>query len=247
MAKIVVSSMVSIDGYTEGAGGDVSQMPMDLAFAEHNADRVRSAGRLLFGGTTYRGMVQYWPNQVDNPDAIPEDRYIASRYATDLPSPSSPTASRVPTSRSGASAPRSFAAPTRTIIWRSCARRRTTTSSSSAVEPSGQTCSPTVWSTSCTSWSARKSSQGTTVHSPGSRRSISRCSEPGRGRTPARLCCRTARTMRPPKPARRRLQLRPGIELDDFFSWVSFDSWWPRFEAQVVAPLLQVAASGITA
>jgi len=84
MGKIVVSSMVSIDGYTEGPGGDVSQMPMDLAFAEHNADRVRSAGRLLFGATTYRGMVQYWPSQVDNPDAIPEDRYIASRYATDL-------------------------------------------------------------------------------------------------------------------------------------------------------------------
>lgn len=84
MGKIIVSTMVSIDGYTEGAGGDVSQMPMDLAFAEHNADRVRSAGRLLFGATTYRGMVQYWPNQLDNPGAIPEDRYIASRYATDL-------------------------------------------------------------------------------------------------------------------------------------------------------------------
>jgi dihydrofolate reductase len=84
MARIVVSSMVSLDGYTEGAAGDVSQMPMDLAFAEHNADRVRAAGRLLFGGTTYRGMLQYWPNQVDNAEAIPEDRYIASRYATDL-------------------------------------------------------------------------------------------------------------------------------------------------------------------
>ncbi|KQR26356.1 dihydrofolate reductase family protein [Microbacterium sp. Leaf151] len=84
MAKIVVSSMVSLDGYTEGAGGDVSQMPMDLAFAEHNADRVRSAGRLLFGATSYLGMMQYWPERVDDPDAIPEDRYIASRYATDL-------------------------------------------------------------------------------------------------------------------------------------------------------------------
>ncbi|GAA1976944.1 hypothetical protein [Microbacterium pumilum] len=84
MAKIIVSSMVSIDGCTEGAGGDVSQMPMDLAFAQHDADRVRSAGRLLFGATAYRGMAQYWPSQVDNPDAIPDDRYIASRYATDL-------------------------------------------------------------------------------------------------------------------------------------------------------------------
>jgi dihydrofolate reductase len=84
MAKIVVSSMVSLDGYTEGSGGDVSQMPMDLAFAEHNADRVRSAGRLLFGATGYRGMMKYWPDRVDDPDAIPEDRYIASRYASDL-------------------------------------------------------------------------------------------------------------------------------------------------------------------
>ncbi|MWV51445.1 deaminase (plasmid) [Rathayibacter sp. VKM Ac-2803] len=84
MGKIVVSSMVSVDGYTEGAGGDVSQMPMDLAFAEHNADRVRAAGRLLFGAVSYTGMMQYWPKQVDDPEVIPEDRYVASRYATDL-------------------------------------------------------------------------------------------------------------------------------------------------------------------
>lgn len=84
MSRIVVSSMVSIDGYTEGAGGDVSKMPMDLAFAEHNADRVRAASGLLFGATTYTGMMQYWPQQVDNPDALPEDRYIAVRYDTDL-------------------------------------------------------------------------------------------------------------------------------------------------------------------
>jgi dihydrofolate reductase len=84
MSKIVVSSMVSIDGYTEGAGGDVSQMPMDLAFAEHNADRVRAASALLFGATTYTQMMQYWPNQVGNPDALPEDRYVAERYDTDL-------------------------------------------------------------------------------------------------------------------------------------------------------------------
>jgi uridine kinase len=30
----------------------------------------------------------------------------------------------------------------------------------------------------------------------------------------------------------------PVLELDDFFSWVSFDSWWTRFEDQVVGPLL---------
>jgi len=85
MRKIVVSSMISIDGYTEGAGGDVMAMPMDQPFSENNVERVRAAGRLLFGGTTYRGMMQYWPAQVDNPDASPDDRYIASRYAGGLP------------------------------------------------------------------------------------------------------------------------------------------------------------------
>ena len=85
MGKIVVSSMVSIDGYTEGAGGDVWAMPMDEAFDEHNADRVRAAGHLLFGAATYQGIAGFWPQQVDNPEASPHDRYIAARYAGGIP------------------------------------------------------------------------------------------------------------------------------------------------------------------
>lgn len=85
MSKIVVSSMISVDGHTEGTGGEVWAMPMDNAFAEHNADRVRAAGHLLFGGTSYWGIKDYWPHQVDNPDASPHDRYIASRYAQGIP------------------------------------------------------------------------------------------------------------------------------------------------------------------
>lgn len=85
MGNIVVSSMISLDGYTEGAGGNVMAMPMDHAFSQNNVERVREAGSLLFGGTTYRGMLQYWPGQVDNPDATPDDRYIAQRYADGIP------------------------------------------------------------------------------------------------------------------------------------------------------------------
>ena len=57
MGKIVVSTLVSVDGYTEGPGGNVMAMPMDLAFTDHNAERTRAASSLLFGATTYRGMV----------------------------------------------------------------------------------------------------------------------------------------------------------------------------------------------
>lgn len=85
MGKIVVCTMVSIDGYTEGAGGDVMAMPMDHAFAHHNIDRARAASSFLFGATTYRGALTYWPAQHDNPDAHPLDHYIAGRYAGGIP------------------------------------------------------------------------------------------------------------------------------------------------------------------
>ena len=60
-------------------------MPMDAAFAEHNTDRARTASSFLFGGTTYRGALTYWPQQHDNPDASPLDHYIAKRYAEGIP------------------------------------------------------------------------------------------------------------------------------------------------------------------
>ena len=31
----------------------------------------------------------------------------------------------------------------------------------------------------------------------------------------------------------------PVIELDDFVSWSDIDGWWPRFEQQVLSPLLE--------
>lgn len=85
MANVVVSIMVSVDGYTAGPGGDVMAMPMDAAFSGHNVERVRAAGRLLFGGTGYRGMLQFWPAKAVDPDAHPDDAYIAGRYASGLP------------------------------------------------------------------------------------------------------------------------------------------------------------------
>ena len=85
MGKVVVSSIVSVDGYTEGAGGNVMAMPMDHAFDEHNAERMRAAGSILFGATTYRGMVGFWPTVVGNPELTPGSAYIAQRYADGIP------------------------------------------------------------------------------------------------------------------------------------------------------------------
>jgi dihydrofolate reductase len=83
LGRIVVSSAVSVDGYAEGAGGDISALPLDQSFNEHNAEQVRRASSLLYGARAYRSMVGYWPGQVDNPD--PAERYIARRCADGIP------------------------------------------------------------------------------------------------------------------------------------------------------------------
>ncbi|HEY3408076.1 MAG TPA: dihydrofolate reductase family protein [Propionicimonas sp.] len=85
MGKIVVCTMLSLDGYTEGSGGNVMALPLDEAFAVHNTERARSASSFLFGATTYRGFLGYWPAQHGNPEASPLDRYIADRYAEGIP------------------------------------------------------------------------------------------------------------------------------------------------------------------
>lgn len=64
---IVVSNLISLDGYIEGAGGDLMAMPFDQTFNEHNAAQIRGASRLLYGKKTYLQMLSYWPNQLDNP------------------------------------------------------------------------------------------------------------------------------------------------------------------------------------
>jgi dihydrofolate reductase len=85
MSKIVVVNMLSLDGYTEGPAGDVMAMPMDLAFDSHNAERLRAADSILFGATTYRGMVGFWPGEVGREDRPDGHRYIAQRYADGIP------------------------------------------------------------------------------------------------------------------------------------------------------------------
>jgi dihydrofolate reductase len=85
MSKIVVSSIISVDGFTEGHEGDVTAMPMDLAFADHNAERAREASSFLFGATTYRGFVSYWRDQLEVPDMPESHYYIAQRYADGIP------------------------------------------------------------------------------------------------------------------------------------------------------------------
>jgi dihydrofolate reductase len=71
MTSVVVSTLVSLDGYVAGPGGDISRLPMDDSFDALNLARLRAAGTLLLGATTYRQMVAYWPAVAADPTVSP--------------------------------------------------------------------------------------------------------------------------------------------------------------------------------
>jgi dihydrofolate reductase len=71
MRKLIVSNIMSLDGYYEGPGRNVMVLPMDGFFDGHNLERLRAADTLLLGATTYTGLKGYWPAVADNPELSP--------------------------------------------------------------------------------------------------------------------------------------------------------------------------------
>ena len=71
MRKLIVSNIMSLDGYYEGLGKNVMVLPMDEAFDAYNAERLRAADTLLLGRTTYDGFKSFWPSVADDPKFTP--------------------------------------------------------------------------------------------------------------------------------------------------------------------------------
>ena len=70
MRKLIVTNIVSLDGYYEGPGNNVMALPMDPFFDAYNAERLRTADTLLLGRTSYEGFKAFWPPLADDPDAV---------------------------------------------------------------------------------------------------------------------------------------------------------------------------------
>ena len=85
MRKLIVSNIVSLDGYYEGPSKNVMDLfgyrfeayPADESFDAYNAERLRIADTLLLGRTSYEGFKSYWPPVADDPDAPPVAREIS--------------------------------------------------------------------------------------------------------------------------------------------------------------------------
>ncbi|MFI6908225.1 dihydrofolate reductase family protein [Nonomuraea sp. NPDC050394] len=71
MRKVVVTNIVTPDGYFEGPGKDFMAMPEEDAFDEYNAERLRAADTLVLGRLTYEGARAYWPGVAGDPGARP--------------------------------------------------------------------------------------------------------------------------------------------------------------------------------
>ena len=85
MRKLIVSNIMSLDGYYEGPGKNVMVLfdyrwevyPTDESFDAYNAERLHAADTLLLGRTTYDGFRGFWPSVADDPNATPIQREIS--------------------------------------------------------------------------------------------------------------------------------------------------------------------------
>jgi dihydrofolate reductase len=80
MRKLIVSNLISMDGYASGPGGDVMALPFDTTFSDYNLELMRAADTLVSGATTYRGFVSYWPRVADDPAQPEVERAISRRH-----------------------------------------------------------------------------------------------------------------------------------------------------------------------
>jgi dihydrofolate reductase len=74
--SVIVSNIMSLDGFYEGPGQNVMALNMDEAFDAYNLERIRSAGTVLLGRTSYEGFSSYWPGIADAP-ADPANRALS--------------------------------------------------------------------------------------------------------------------------------------------------------------------------
>jgi dihydrofolate reductase len=83
--KLIVTNIVSLDGYYEGPSKNVMDLfgyrfdayPTDESFDAYNAERLRAADTLLLGRTSYEGFKSYWPPVAEDPHAAPIEREIS--------------------------------------------------------------------------------------------------------------------------------------------------------------------------
>jgi dihydrofolate reductase len=82
--RIVLSMTVSLDGYMEGPGSDISWHHVDAEVHDHFNEVLRTAGAFLDGRVTWELMAGYWPTADADPKSSPSEVQFA-RIWRDMP------------------------------------------------------------------------------------------------------------------------------------------------------------------
>lgn len=63
MRKVILSMMVSLDGYIEGINNDINWHVWDAEMADYMMDFFQTVDTFIYGRKSYELMLSYWPNQ----------------------------------------------------------------------------------------------------------------------------------------------------------------------------------------
>src|SRR5690349_24900017 len=77
MRKLIVSNLVSLDGFVAGPDGNLMVMPFDESFSQRNVALLRNADTLLLGRRTYTEFANYWPQVAEDKQQPAIEREIS--------------------------------------------------------------------------------------------------------------------------------------------------------------------------
>lgn len=78
MRKIIVSEMITLDGFFAGLNGEIDWHNADAEFNEFAIAQLNSVDTLIFGRITYEGMFSYWTT----PAAATDDPVVTAKMSS---------------------------------------------------------------------------------------------------------------------------------------------------------------------
>jgi dihydrofolate reductase len=79
MRKVILSNLVTLDGFFAGPNGELDWFIVDEELNEYANDLLSKVDAILFGRVTYQLMADYWPAAATNPSTSKGDLEIADK------------------------------------------------------------------------------------------------------------------------------------------------------------------------
>jgi dihydrofolate reductase len=82
MRKVILSMMVSVDGFIEGVNSDINWHVWDEEMSDYMMGVFDTVDTFLYGRVAYELMISYWPDAETTLDSRPQDILFAHRMNT---------------------------------------------------------------------------------------------------------------------------------------------------------------------